>query len=243
MGIFSDFDGTLSEITADPERVVINPKSKECLTKLSNYLTVGVISGRPVMNLKQMVGIENIYYAGNHGAEIDNDGLFIFPQAKEAAPYIREIYTHLSKTIMAPFGLDFKSYSASIHYRNHPKPEEAKKIIYNLLESYLSNDLLEINNGRMVVEIRIKGINKATALKKILNNENLDSFIYFGDDTTDVDIFKMRLPGQVNIAVENIEVNRRLYKYADYFVKDPVEVATMLHELLETVRHCNRESR
>ncbi|MDI6814769.1 MAG: trehalose-phosphatase, partial [Dehalococcoidales bacterium] len=32
--------------------------------------SVGIISGRPLSEIKTMVGIERIYYVGNHGLEI-----------------------------------------------------------------------------------------------------------------------------------------------------------------------------
>ena len=230
-GVFSDFDGTLSSIQNSPDTVQMNARSKQALERLKSRFTVGIISGRPLNNLVKMVGVKNIYYIGNHGAEIYKDSLFVFPNAKKAAPLLKKIHKDLTNNLSDPFLIEMKKYSASVHYRKHPEPEKAREEIYKIIEPYKDSPLIYFNDGRKVVEIRIKGINKAVALKWILQKEGINNFIFFGDDVTDIDIFKLRLPNQTNFLIANRETDKKLFDYADYMLNNTDDVAEVLEAI------------
>ena len=72
LALLLDYDGTLSPIAPHPDLAVIPPETKKVLMRLARMpdVFVAIISGRGVNNVKQMVGIEGITYAGNHGLEI-----------------------------------------------------------------------------------------------------------------------------------------------------------------------------
>lgn len=72
LSLLLDYDGTLSPIAPHPDLAVLPPETKKVLERLANMpdVFVAVISGRSVNNVKEMVGIEGITYAGNHGLEI-----------------------------------------------------------------------------------------------------------------------------------------------------------------------------
>jgi len=72
LALLLDYDGTLSPIAPHPDLAVIPPETKKVLARLARMpdVFVAIISGRGVNNVKQMVGIEGITYAGNHGLEI-----------------------------------------------------------------------------------------------------------------------------------------------------------------------------
>lgn len=72
IALLSDFDGTLSEIQPDPTKTTIKPESKEAFEQLVGRPNVftAVISGRPMYNVRDKVGIDNVTYSGNHGMEI-----------------------------------------------------------------------------------------------------------------------------------------------------------------------------
>ncbi len=72
LALLLDYDGTLSPIAPHPDLAVIPPETKKVLARLARMpdVFVAIISGRGVTNVKQMVGIEGITYAGNHGLEI-----------------------------------------------------------------------------------------------------------------------------------------------------------------------------
>ena len=67
-----DYDGTLAPIAPHPDMAIIPNETKRVLQRLANCpdVYIALISGRGVANVKSMVGIDNITYAGNHGLEI-----------------------------------------------------------------------------------------------------------------------------------------------------------------------------
>lgn len=87
LALLLDYDGTLAPIAPHPDLATLPPETKNVLQRLSNHsdVYIAVISGRNVDNVKAMVGIEGITYAGNHGLEIEHpDGSkFIHPMPLE----------------------------------------------------------------------------------------------------------------------------------------------------------------
>lgn len=82
-----DYDGTLAPIAPHPDLAYLPVETRNVLQRLSNNpdVYIAIISGRNVENVKKMVGIEGITYAGNHGLEILHaDGnRFVFPMPLE----------------------------------------------------------------------------------------------------------------------------------------------------------------
>ncbi len=74
--LFLDYDGTLVPIRREPSRATLSPRTKRALTTLSRIpgISVGIISGRPLSELKRFVGVTGLWYAGNHGFEISREG-------------------------------------------------------------------------------------------------------------------------------------------------------------------------
>lgn len=79
IAVLTDFDGTIAEIQPDPSTTTIKPASKAALEQLVTRPNVftGVISGRPMYNVRARVDLKNITYSGNHGMEI------LFPNGTE----------------------------------------------------------------------------------------------------------------------------------------------------------------
>src|SRR5688572_9669020 len=75
--IACDFDGTLAPIVDQPEEATLPSQVRRLLGKLQALpgVTVAVISGRAVCDLRTRVGIDGVLYAGNHGLEIDAPGI------------------------------------------------------------------------------------------------------------------------------------------------------------------------
>ena len=67
-GLITDVDGTISEIASTPAEAVIHPECKSQLSRLVGRLPlVAAISGRPVLEAREMVGVDGMVYVGNHG--------------------------------------------------------------------------------------------------------------------------------------------------------------------------------
>src|SRR3989344_276845 len=62
-----DFDGTLTPIVTHPKNAVMLSKTRETIRRAAKKFPVAIISGRPLEDIKRLVGIPGITYAGEHG--------------------------------------------------------------------------------------------------------------------------------------------------------------------------------
>ena len=75
LAVIVDFDGTVAEIAPTPDEAVISPICAEALSILADKLTlVAVVSGRSAVDVRRKVGLDEVVYVGNHGAEYLEDG-------------------------------------------------------------------------------------------------------------------------------------------------------------------------
>ncbi len=69
-GLITDIDGTISEMAPMPPEAKVYPLCRRYLKVLCNHLALVVaISGRPVAQVMDMIGINGMVYIGNHGLE------------------------------------------------------------------------------------------------------------------------------------------------------------------------------
>ena len=242
--LLSDYDGTLTPIVGRPDEATLSPEVREKLCALAQKSTfsVGIISGRSLSEVKAMVGIEGIYYAGNHGLEIDGPGLkFVSPAAKAAQAEIKYIVGQLSAKLDSIEGVivEDKGLSLSVHYRLVQKGEENQvaEIFHQITSPLLSEGRIRVTSGKKVWEVRPpidwhkgKAVEAITReIKAFLKFEELLT-VYLGDDTTDEDAFMVvhRPQGwSIFVGGENPSSN------ADYFLNSTSEVMTFLSRLCE----------
>jgi trehalose-phosphatase len=241
--LLSDYDGTLTPIVSRPEEAVLSPEVREklcALTETPNF-SVGIVSGRSLLEVKTLVGIEGIYYAGNHGLEIEGLGLKLINSAAEAAQAeLKDLAGKLSTRLGRIEGVivENKGLSLSVHYRlvGEADVERVAEIFRQLTSPWQRDGKIRVTSGKKVWEVRppidwhkgkavetiIKGIKASFEPEQLLT-------IYLGDDTTDEDAFKtLRRPEgwSIFIGQENVSSS------ADYFLSSTSEVETFLSRLL-----------
>ena len=242
--LLSDYDGTLTPIVSRPDEAVLPLEVRETLCALAKKPTfsVGIISGRSLSEVKALVGIQGIYYAGNHGLEIEGPGLkFINPAAKAAQTEIKDLARQFSAKLSSIEGVivEDKGLSLSIHYRLVKESEEdiVAEIFHQISSPWLQEGKVKVTSGKKVWEVRPPiDWHKGKVVKTIMNEirvflrcEQLLT-IYLGDDTTDEDAFMVihRPEGwSIFVGGENPSSN------ADYFLNSTSEVEDFLSRLLE----------
>ena len=242
--LFSDYDGTLTPIVSRPEEAILSPEVKDKLLALADkpIFSVGIISGRPLAEIKTMVGITGIYYAGNHGLEIEGPGLkFINPVAESARVEIKDLARRFSVKLGSIEGaiVEDKGLSLSVHYRLVKESEQkiVAEVFHQITSPLLHEGKIRVTSGKKVREVRPpidwhKGKAVETIkreIKKVLKGEQL-LIVYLGDDTTDEDAFRIihRPQGwSIFVGQENPLSN------ADYFLSSTSEVLTFLSRLLD----------
>jgi trehalose 6-phosphate phosphatase len=192
-GLITDVDGTISETAPTPQEARVNPLCRHYLLELCRHLPlVAAISGRSVAQVRDMVGIDGMVYVGNHGLEVWARGKSEL--AEGAADYpavIAAVIAALSCQLsMEGLRIEDKRLTASIHYRLHPAPEQAKETILAALRQLPQARGLRIIPGRKVIDILPPAANKGTAIAALINRYHLRAGLYLGDDFTDIDAFR-----------------------------------------------------
>lgn len=237
IAFFFDYDGTLTPITSNPNLAKLSQAMRQCLQKLSKKFTVAIISGRELSNVRDLVGINSIYYAGNHGIEVAGPDFYETNDKIDSkfVEQLNKIDNDLNNKLKQFDGVyvENKKFSLSIHYRN-VNENEVKKI-ENIVDAIVKNqDSLEKHHGKKVFELRPNiPWNKGDVVKKLLKQLNLNNSdvipIYLGDDVTDEDAF---------VALENIGIRILISEEpkksaADYFLNDPEEVKQFINKFIK----------
>lgn len=239
--LLCDYDGTLTPIVSRPQDAVLSPKMKRLLAKLtrSPKLTLGIMSGRSLAQIKQLVGLKKIIYAGNHGLEIDCVGTrFIHPEAARSRSLLAQLGQRLKEQLDAIPGVivENKGLTLSVHYRRVASHNlsQLKKLFAEVIRPFKVAQKVKLTTGKKVWEIRppvawdkgqaVRWIIKKCA-EKLREKQTLLP-IYLGDDATDEDAFKALRDHGIAI-----RVGRPRPTQARYFLRNITEVEDFLQRL------------
>jgi trehalose-phosphatase len=235
LAIFTDFDGTLAPIRQRASHARLSARVRRALERLTaDGHLVAVISGRPLEDLEQRVGIEGVWYAGSHGYFMRApDGSELSLLRREERRLIVRMAHRLSMTLGRLRGIHVepKPGAIAVHFRA-ATPTLRKKVSDVVALMAGVNPGLRVFPGHMVWEILPSGpVDKYLAARFILRAAHLRDPrrtawpIYLGDDVSDERVFA-RWQG-ISVAV-----TRRVRKTeAGYFVRSPAEVADCLERL------------
>ncbi|MFD2262236.1 trehalose-phosphatase [Lacibacterium aquatile] len=185
---FLDVDGTLIDIAASPQEVVIPPDLVQLLHQLQNRTqgALALVSGRSVDDLRQLLPHLDVIIAGEHGAEIWRPGET--PQNLGAAPIPHELTEALEKITHDFDGvvLERKPRGRAIHFRAIPTQEYAVRDAVALAVKPFAQRF-EVVPGKMVAEVRTIGIDKGQAIAKLMQDPTFKGRlpVFAGDDVTD----------------------------------------------------------
>jgi trehalose 6-phosphate phosphatase len=187
--LFLDVDGTLLEIAAAPEEVVVPAGLPELLTQLQRHLqgALAIVSGRPISQIDQLLNPFVGSAAGEHGAALryDDDGLEEMPAGASVPDAWRA-------TLGAAVGrwpgvrVEPKPHGVTIHYRLAP---DRGNEVWQLARSLVSEDdpWFRLLPAREAVEIGLRGSSKGQAVHRLMLRPSFRGRkpIFVGDDFTD----------------------------------------------------------
>ena len=195
-----DYDGTLTPIVARPEDALLPAgvrRSLESLARHPRYLP-GIVSGRSLDDLAVLANIPGLIHAGNHGMEIRASGWqFTHPGAVAARRTLDEARQSLSDALAHVPGVlvEHKGLTLTVHFRATPDnlATEVDGIVEATTQPEVDDGLLRLTRGKKVVEVRpAVPWDKGKAIEKIRGECGGAPFpVYFGDDRTDEDGFKV----------------------------------------------------
>lgn len=194
--IFFDYDGTVTPIVSHPKDAILDEKMKNTLIKLSNQCTLAVISGRGLNDIKSLVGIRGIHYAGSHGYEMEGPSIKMeYEPAQEFVEVFDALEGELTKELENIDGalVERKKFSIALHYRN-VSDSEAHLVENAADEAVKKYPKIRKSYGKKVYELQPDlDWNKGKALEWLLKTLHIDKqgskIFYIGDDITDEDAF------------------------------------------------------
>ena len=227
-GLITDVDGTISLTAPTPQQAEVSPVCRRYLSTLCNQLAlVAAISGRPAVEVRDMVRIDGMVYIGNHGLERWTEGHSEFLEdVQHYSRVVKAAIEELAPLLSSIEGISIqdKGITATIHYRLCPEPQLAERQILTEIERSPQARSLQIMREKMAIDLLppVKA-DKGTATLHLVQEYKLHGGIYLGDDLTDINAFRaIRVASQdldfqgFAIGIINSEAPEELEREADF---------------------------
>jgi alpha,alpha-trehalase len=235
--IFLDYDGTLTPIVNTPEEALLPKRTRSILKRLSDRWFVAILSGRDLKDVRNMVGLDNMVYAGSHGFDVagPRDEYNQISRGDSFLPALKQAEEELDEAVrgMAGVRVERKHYAIAVHYRQ-ADPDEVpalERAVNRIARRYAE---LRMSPGKKIFELRPDiDWNKGKALLSLIDTMHVDASrvvpLYIGDDTTDEDAFKAIAGRGIGIVVGDGDRPSA----ARYRIDNTSEVADLLKSLAE----------
>jgi trehalose 6-phosphate synthase/phosphatase len=192
-----DYDGTLAPIVATPELAAPDADLWALLEALSRlpHARVHIVSGRSRDTLQQWLGVLPLDLWAEHGFW-HRPALQQRWVASATLPedwWVKVLPILESFTSSTPGSrIETKTAALAWHYRLAEDEFGARQAheLRMVLGDALSNQPLEVLEGKKVVEVRLRGVSKAAAARHALSSLAAGTAVLaIGDDRTDEDLF------------------------------------------------------
>jgi trehalose 6-phosphate phosphatase len=188
--LFLDFDGTLVELASAPDAISVSADVAPLLRRLDRKLggRLALVSGRAIADLEKHLECSGLAVSGSHGFELRLRDGSLAPLGRrldlsEARETVREFAASAPGVLVEekPFGI-------ALHYRQAPEEESRARA---LMEKLTRDRDLVLQEGKMVLELRPRGVDKGDALRAFMAEPDFAGArpIFVGDDMTDEDAF------------------------------------------------------
>jgi trehalose 6-phosphate synthase/phosphatase len=205
--VLLDYDGTLVPIANAPEDALPDGALIELLGDLGRCpgIEVHIVSGRPREFLDEWFGRLPLTLWAEHGFWGRAAGSTTWESAGQAFPELLERVEPILQQFTANTPgarIERKTASLAWHYRqsNPDFGERQAHELRLLLGDVLSNQPLEVVEGKKVVEIRVRGFSKALVGFRI-RFQPASITIAIGDDRSDDDLFRALPPTALTVGV------------------------------------------
>ena len=233
--IASDFDGTLSPIVERPEEASLADSMREVLeglVSLEPRVTLMLVSGRSLADLRTRTGIGNAILAGNHGLEILQESEpWVHPQVVAARQELDDLLHEMDTRLIGIPGIELedKGLSITVHYRR--MNPQFTSLLEETLDSIPLPSGVRRHGGKMVHEFR-PAVNwhKGLAVREVAARLGIphEAVVFLGDDLTDEDAFRELGPEATTLHVGDATKP----SLARYNASAPDDVETFLRSLL-----------
>ncbi|MEO7262822.1 MAG: trehalose-phosphatase [Jatrophihabitantaceae bacterium] len=236
-----DFDGTLAPLVTDPSASRPVPGVINTLAGLARAgAQIAIVTGRDVATVLELGGlraIPDLIVSGLHGAESWQHGDLQTRGEPVGLAALRRSLPPLLRQTGDGVWLEDKRLSLVVHARQAADPQRVLAELGDRLPPLVAEQGLELHPGKLVLEIRIPNLSKATALERLLR-PSTSAALFAGDDLGD-------LPALAAVASWAAATDRpsltiavgelaELRQAADVTIGSPGELADLLAGLLAT---------
>lgn len=190
-----DYDGTLTPIVGHPSLALLPPPTHDLLTAFAALprVTVGVVSGRALDEVKHLVPLHGCYYAGSGGLEMDLLGEYRrYPLGTSFEDTLSIIQESLNDLLREHPGtwVEHKPLSLAIHYRGL-LPTAAVRFRTAMAERLATVPQVRFQVVSQAFEVTpAGGWHKGTAIEAILERTRVlhpepPLPVFFGDSPND----------------------------------------------------------
>lgn len=234
-----DFDGTLSPIMPRHEQAYLPKRTRQNLEAINRSCPVVIISGRPLDNIREKVGVSKFVYAGSHGLEwsINRES-----KLKHIPKYVLKMLSKIEKNLenlarkYPKILIEKKPYSVTFHYQfvSHKQESAFKEDLQKFFKPIYKNSRLRVFWDKKTIDIVPQlDWNKghiADLIHKHFQEKHKKSLlpIYIGDSETDEDAFIALKESGVTI-----RVGKNKQSAAKYYIKNQKQVDRFLEWLIQ----------
>jgi trehalose 6-phosphate phosphatase len=199
-----DYDGTLVPFTADRRAAALPPSLAEVLGAIAagGRTTVAIVSGRPVEELRRIVGPLEVRLIGEHGWEGENlRAIHRHPVPATAARALQEAARACSGDDAY---LEHKRTGIVLHLRGLAAADAAalQARCYARWSPLAATGILRLQPIDGGLELRAGGRDKGIAIQELLRSLPAATLpVVLGDDLTDEDAFAAIRPRGVAIRI------------------------------------------
>jgi len=194
--VMLDVDGTLAPIVDMFDRAAVPGETQRAVAALAGQdgLHVALVSGRSAAVARRMVGVGNLWVAGNHGFEIEgpNGEDLADPSVFRYRAVIATAVERLEALVSAMHGviIEDKAITLSVHWRL--ADAEIATELREAIDQVSQPLGLRVTDGKRIFEIRPPAlIDKGTAVlalaERLTSGHDGASIVFAGDDVTDED--------------------------------------------------------
>ncbi len=121
LAVFLDYDGTLTPIVDDPKKADLNEAARAAVADLARKVTLAIVSGRDLADVRERVGLDFVFMAGSHGFEISGPEGWreTLEKGTTFLPELDRAETALAEGLGGIDGaqVERKRFSISVHFR------------------------------------------------------------------------------------------------------------------------------
>jgi trehalose 6-phosphate phosphatase len=193
VAILLDVDGTILDVAATPQSVVVPASLLHTLDKLHAQTggALALVSGRLIENIDELFAPLKLPCVGGHGVEMRISGSTpVHRRHSDLSPLLK-------KQVMGAVAVDpriiveDKGSSLAVHYRLAPGQGP---LIKNKIAAILDRapaEGLEMLCGKAVIEVKPLSFNKGVAVRELMKGPPFAQRtpLFIGDDVTDESVF------------------------------------------------------